>query len=166
MVSTNWNTMVFFETATVETVTAYLEGGADPNAQDMWGYTPLHFAAAFNNDPGLIAVLVDAGANLEARDNEWGATPLHWAAWSTNNPDIIAALLDAGAELNTRDESDSTPLHAAAEHSNNPEVVFTLLDAGADIKARDKGKLPSDYAKDNAALKNSGVHDLLNEDEL
>lgn len=156
-----WNTMVFFETATLESVLAHLDEGADPKEQDQWGYTPLHFAAAFNDDPDIITALLDAGADIEARDKEWGATPLHWAAWSNNNPAIVIALLDGGADLNVRDEADSTPLHAAAEHSNNPEVIAMLLDAGADVHARDMGKLPRDYAKDNAAIKDSEVYDRL-----
>lgn len=163
MIDTNWNTMVFFETATVESVEDCLDAGADPNEQDRWGYTPLHFAAAFNDDPEIISLLVDAGADLEARDKEWGATPLHWAAWSNNNPTIATALLGGGAELNARDQGDSTPLHAAAEHSANPNVITVLLDAGADVDARDMGKLPWDYAKDNAALKDSEAYKRLSE---
>lgn len=164
MANTDWNTMTFFETATVTGVAACLNAGADPNEQDRWGYTPLHFAAAFNSDPAIITTLVDAGAKLEARDHEWGATPLHWAAWSTNNPAIITVLLNKGAELNAKDQGDSTPLHAAAEHNANVNVIAALLDAGADITARDKGKRPGDYAKDNPVLKGSEVFRRLNED--
>ena len=162
MIDPNWNTMTFFEKATVRMVQKCIDSGADANGRDEWGFSPLHFAAAFNDDPDVISVLVDGGANLEAKDKEWGATPLHWAAWSNGNPGIIIALLDGGADLNARDARNSTPLHAAAEQSNNPAIVLALLDSGADVSVRDAGKLPWDYAKDNDALKNSEAFARLN----
>ncbi len=158
MADTNWNTVTFFETATVVTVTTCLSAGSDPNARDRWGYTPLHFAAAFSSDPAVINALIKAGAELQAKDYEWGATPLHWASWSSKNPYVITALVNGGADLNAQDEGGSTPLHAAAAHNNNPAIITALLDAGADTNVRDVGKLPKDYAKDNAALKESEAY--------
>ncbi len=156
--------MAFFERATVKKVKACLVDGADANERDKWGFSPLHFAAAFNDDPDVITVLIEAGAELEARDKEWGATPLHWAAWSNDNPGIIIALLDGGADLFARDIRDSTPLHAAAEQSNNPAIVAALLDSGADINLRDAGRLPWEYARDNSALKDTDVYMRLSGD--
>ena len=147
--------MAFFETATISMVKQLIADGVDVNESDDWGFSPLHFAAAFNDEPDVISLLLDAGADLNARDKEWKATPLHWAAWSNDNPGIIIALLDGGADLNSRDGRNSTPLHAAAEQSNNPDVILALLDSGADTDLRDAGKLPFDYAKDNTALKDS-----------
>ena len=159
----NWNTMAFFEKASLKMVLRNLDAGADANARDEWGFTPLHFAAAFNDDPDIVSALVDAGANLNARDKEWGASPLHWAAWSNDNPGIIIALLDGGADPNSRDSRDSTPLHAAADQSNNPEIILTLLDSGADLTLRDAGKLAWDYIKDNETLKDSDAYVRLGE---
>ena len=155
--------MAFFEKATIKIVQKMLDSGADANAKDEWGFTPLHFAAAFNDDPDIITALIDAGANLNAHDKEWSATPLHWAAWSNDNPGIIIALVDGGADPNVRDAKDSTPLHAAADQSSNPEIIMTLLDSGADVSLRDAGKLAWDYIKDNAAMKNTDAYDRLRE---
>ncbi len=155
--------MAFFEKATLKIVERMLATGVDANAKDEWGFTPLHFAAAFNDEPDIITALVDAGANLDARDKEWGATPLHWAAWSNDNPGIIIALVDGGADPNARDDRHSTPLHAAADQSNNPDIILTLLDSGADVNLRDAGKLAWDYIKDNAALKDSEAFEKLSE---
>ena len=66
-----WNTMAFFEKATLKIVQKMIDSGADANAKDEWGFTPLHFAAAFNDDPDIISALVDAGAQINARDKEW-----------------------------------------------------------------------------------------------
>ena len=56
----------------------------------------------------IIAALLDAGADLKARDKV-GWTPLHWAAVSNESPAIIAALLDAGADPKARDMVGKTP---------------------------------------------------------
>ena len=63
-----WNTEEYFRAAAAEDVTACLDAGADVAARDKYKLTPLHFAAASNKNPAVIAALLDAGANLEARD--------------------------------------------------------------------------------------------------
>ena len=62
-----WNTPEFFETATVEDVTACLAAGADVNARTEDGYTPLHHAAWGNVNAAVVEALLDAGANAAAR---------------------------------------------------------------------------------------------------
>ena len=72
----NWNTEEFFETATVEEVTACLAAGADTAAQDRYGRTPLHQAARYNESPAVVDALLAAGADIKAQ-NGFGDTPLH-----------------------------------------------------------------------------------------
>ena len=55
----------------------------------------------------MIAVLIDAGADLKATD-EGGVTPLHSAAAYNHNPSVLAALIDAGADLKATDEDGQT----------------------------------------------------------
>ena len=45
-----WNTEAYFRAATVESVTACLGDGNDPNARDKWKHRPLHWAAAVNEN--------------------------------------------------------------------------------------------------------------------
>ena len=54
--------------------------GAELEARDEDGNTPLHWAAAkYNENPAVVQVLLAAGAELEVRDKD-GVTPLHRAA--------------------------------------------------------------------------------------
>ena len=112
-----------------------LEAGADPNAPDDYGSTPLH-AAAYNDNSIVSSVLLDAGAQPNARDNR-GWTPLHRAVRSENRL-TVSILLDGGADVNARayDEQGRFPLHLAAAQ-DDPMLVAMLLDAGADLDARD-----------------------------
>ena len=52
-------------------------GGADVDARNQDGYTPLHWAA-MDGHVETAALLLDRGADVDARD-ERGATPLHYA---------------------------------------------------------------------------------------
>ena len=118
----------------------------DPNVRDpRTGRTPLHIAA-MANAPRLIAALVEAGADIEARDRD-GLTPLHAA---TNSPVAIAALLEAGAELEARNRFGQTPLAYAVNRSGSSTVaaIEALLEAGADSNVGDlfSGRTPLHWA--------------------
>jgi len=97
------------------------------------GRTALHIAAA-RGLAGMIPVLAEAGADLEAR-NKAGDTALH-VAMETKNAALVTALLDAGADVNARrDGRGPTPLHMAIEAKNLPFVEL-LLERGASVEAR------------------------------
>jgi cytohesin len=128
-----------------------LSEGADVNARDAWGRTPLMWSASFlwciwdESTRGCeewypMQQLLDAGAVVDARDDE-GSTASHLAAEHTLWG--IQPLIFAGADLEARDDKGRTPLHwAAANHYANDNVQF-LLDAGADPDTRDDdGRTP------------------------
>ena len=58
-------------------VIALIAAGADVNATDDSGGTPLHDAYLCDADPVIVQALLDAGANPNAIDDE-GRTPSHW----------------------------------------------------------------------------------------
>ena len=66
-----WNTRDtrnYFQFATVGDIENCLHTGADPNARDRNGSTPLHNAAQSNLNPAVIEALLEAGADPNARD--------------------------------------------------------------------------------------------------
>lgn len=96
-----------------------------------WGdATPLA-AAARNGDVGVLAQLIDQGADPNERSglNDW--TVLMHAVRARQHA-TARALLDAGADPNLA-SGESTPLLMAAGQGDE-EMVGLLLDAGADAR--------------------------------
>ena len=117
-------------------VSLLAQAGAEVNALNGSGATPLHAAAGSTDDPAMIVALVEAGAELDVWrpgiHSPYGWSPLHLAVNSNRNPAVAAALIEAGADVLARQNDGPTPLHDAA----TAEVVALLLAAGADIEAR------------------------------
>jgi ankyrin repeat protein len=74
-------------------------------------------------------MLLDAGANISARDDEYRSTPLAFAA-RTNMPEMVEFLLSRGAVTNLPDDPPwATPL-AWAERRGHAKVAYTLKKHG------------------------------------
>ncbi|KAF5699429.1 hypothetical protein FGLOB1_11393 [Fusarium globosum] len=109
-----------------------IENGANVNALNRDGQTPLHIAAGGlvheNRDvKGLarleaVKILLDNGADINALDNA-SLTPLHKAS---NAPDVTKELLGRGADATIGKES---PLFDAI-FNQNQEVLAALLNCG------------------------------------
>ena len=142
-----WNTSLFFLSATPAEVESCLAAGAEVNARaTVLGHTPLHLAAQFNNNPAVIEVLLDAGADLKAQDLS-GNTPWDYAK---DREELIDS--DAYRRL-----SEAQELAAACEEwdrdtlgffiSATPAEVQECLNAGADVNTRDEyGNTPLHWA--------------------
>jgi len=129
-----------------EAVRGLLKQGADANAAQGDGMTPLHWAAD-RGDAALIDMLIYAGGNVSAVTRVGQYAPLHLASRSGNLA-VVQALLKAGANVGQRtNPSGVTALHLAAE-SGNPAVITLLADAGADLDARESewGQTPLMFA--------------------
>ena len=82
----------------------------------------------------MIPILLDHGADLEARDQDQN-TPLLCAARYANE-ETANLLVDKGADIEARDAEGHTPLLCAVHNHAGREIVNLLLDKGADIEAK------------------------------
>ena len=112
--------------------------GADINAADINGYTPIFYVTGYafgGGSPAAVRKLINLGANIEVVAVN-GMTPLHSAAISANL-EIIRMLIDADASINIRDQDGNTPLHLAQKFDvtgciGRPDAVTLLINLGAD----------------------------------
>ncbi|GEM_PF-1634381 len=106
-----------------------------PTEEFGGGDTPLHLAAIYSENAGIIEILLANKANPNAR-NKNGEAPLYSLTFNDAGGTIAAALLARGADVNTKDAKGKTALHGASDRSH-PELVKVLLDNKADVNARD-----------------------------
>ena len=116
-----------------EAVMTLLANGADPRVRDGEGNTPLHHAAR-SSDPGVAALLRDAAAELEERNND-GLTPLGIAC-ASGNWRLARFLLERGAKAQS-DEGTPALLAAAGVEEDDAAGVGLLLKHKARVDARD-----------------------------
>ena len=133
-----WTTEEFWRTADPARVKECLAAGYSVHDKFGLSWTVLHTAVAFNDDPEVIAVLVEAGADLAASFPPLNRTPLHTAARYNRNPEIVRVLLRHGADVNAVNGLGRTPLHLASLFNDNPAVVEELARAtDVNIRARE-----------------------------
>jgi cytohesin len=109
--------------------------------------SPRIHPAALDGDLDRVKALLDAGTDVNAKDNG-GQTPLHWAACGGHKT-VVELLLARGANVNAADSGRGTPLHDAAGNGHR-EVVQMLLAKGADPEPRDdEGLTPAASAVRN-----------------
>ena len=123
--------------ASLNAARVLLACGADVHYRSAHsGRTALHSAAMYDGKAELIQVLIDAGAELEARDDE-GCTALIYAALYADLGNA-QKLLQLGANVDVQDSTGRTALLAACESGpeRNCALVEQLLALGADVKQR------------------------------
>jgi ankyrin repeat protein len=118
-----------------------IEHNADIHARNIFGTTLLHDAAAglFHHDHmiDIMQVLLDHGANPNARDND-NSTPLHHSSWLKRGVYVLhqgtfkgtRLLLKQGAIIDAEDNEGRTPLQLALEHGRD-DIATCLKEHGA-----------------------------------
>ena len=142
----------------VRTVERLLAGGAEIDAAEHEREQTALMWAVAQQHPDVVRVLIQKGADLEARSKVYyqlentagntntsgnfrmargGSTPLLFAA---RNGDVETAkvLVEAGAKVNDPAASGASALVVAAHSAHSPLAIY-LLDQGADPNAADAG---------------------------
>ena len=150
---------------TAEETAFLLAAGADVNAKDKDGTTPLMLAKTAEQTK----LLIDAGADVNAMRND-GKTALRFAVgW--NNIEQTKLLIAAGADVNAKDSEGKTALMYAEANKKqeliellktvmNPKYAKTagtkkrLQSEGRSLKGKKSGVI---FADAIAMLKRSGV---------
>ena len=144
-------------------VRSELASGADANARDPEGATPLMYAALYTSDTACIRMLLEHGADPNASNGAGpvvsyllahgaridikdelrgvpiipigggGATALIQAA-KARDGEALAALLKKGADVNAKEKNNSTALLNAITYQNHRNIKL-LLAHGADVSA-------------------------------
>ncbi len=130
---------------------AILAHGANMNVTDQYGWTLLH-TAAYNNDLSTVTLLLDRGADPNAktaqwahdhkrpsglgRANKWAGTALHVAAM-VGAPALVSLLLKHGADPN----ADTGVEHHSFYRGHGPSALDIALDTGTVLwRARKFGR--------------------------
>ena len=101
------------------------------------GWTPLHSAAHWGHKE-TVELLINKGANVNAKDSKHKETPLYNAA-SAGHRQVAELLIDKGADVNAKRDLGRlqlTPLYAAASEGHK-ELVELLIANGADVNPKD-----------------------------
>jgi cytohesin len=148
----------YAESGQIDRLRADLEAGADREARDEDGRTPLQIATE-KGRLDVIEVLADAGADLDAAEGVAPSLrPLHRACLVSErfalvrNEEMARLLLRRGADPAVPDDAGRTPLHLAIEWCGS-DLLERFIDKGADPVATDEsGRTPLHVACARGAM--------------
>jgi ankyrin repeat protein len=130
----------------IDMIDPLVKAGADINAYDDRGFTPV-ILASYNGQAATVDALIAKGANACRPDRDQGNTAQMGVAFKGEDA-IAARLLKAGCDVNARNNAGQTALMMASLFNRTRQVEM-LLAAGADRTIKDgAGRSASSVAAD------------------
>jgi len=111
-----------------------INDGADVNATDRYGTTPLMWAAILN-DKNMAELFISKGADIRAT-NISNVNALTYAAHFLS-VGVAKLLIDKGININATDKHGYTALISASNRDNNYRMMKLLIDKGANVNIQD-----------------------------
>lgn len=119
-----------------------IEWAVDQEHPRVWDARELGRLAA-ERQAGILDALLDAGADLSARDDRGETVLMYTCRANGVSPSIVARLLVRGADVHARCSAGRTALHAAALSASDRAIVSELL------VCLTRAGLPLDVCDDN-----------------
>ena len=138
----------------IPSVKFFLEFGANVNARDQNGDSPIYHAVCLGYNK-IAELLIQKGANVNEGHHYHMNQSLLLSATVKSDLKMAEILLQNGADPNAADVLGQTPLLVGAQHAGtSPKVVELLLQHGANVDARNKyGNTPLHYAAQHGRIK-------------
>ena len=124
----------------------------DVNHEENDSFTALHFAVQEGHHD-VVEVLIDAGADIEAKSSE-GCAPLHYAC-GDGKLAIVKLLVKAGADVCATDDQGSTCLNVASGNGHTETVRYLVGLTEVDVNAANDHSCTSLHA---AVMRNNERH--------
>ena len=123
-----------YQSLSLQTVQAIIEHGANVNAMNNRGQTPLWFAC-YDGQINLVKILLEAGADPTKTDNNSDSS-LHSVMYGCCSAECAQKVIDHGAHVNAANKDGATPFLIACSKAQ-AELVKLLLKAKADPNITD-----------------------------
>lgn len=118
-----------------ESIVILLENGAEVNAVDLYGITPLHLLFKYGHErtfqKNALITLLDNGANVNSVDHD-GWKPFHYT-YQNCDIDLFRELVKRGANLNEFNPKGFNALHMACQYKKLNVIKFLVEDLKMDV---------------------------------
>ena len=130
--------MLAAEQGAMDVLRALVAKGADANATDADGFTPLHPAITRKQQAATLYLINEApGVDIDALDPH-KQTALLLAA-SVGQMAVVKALVAKGADVEAKNQSNGGPLHAAIQKGRDEVALYLVEEAGVEVYEPDAG---------------------------